>query len=142
VPSISPLAPGAGGDDDVSPVDGASAATFKNPSNPIGTTPVSDAANVNTDVIETNRSPHNETSVAVNPTNPLNMVGAANDYQPAIGPSGHVYETAITRVRVTNDGGKCWTAYALVSNNNNFTGDPGVAFDASGTVYVSTLGFR
>src|SRR5262249_50259701 len=60
----------------------------------------------------------------------------------AVNSGGHVYETAITRVRVTNDGGKSWTVNALVSNDYNFTGDPGVAFDASGTVYVSTLGFR
>jgi hypothetical protein len=142
VPSISPLAPSAGDGGDVFLVDGANAGTFKNPSNPIGTTPVSNAANVNTDVIETNKTPHNETSIAVNPTNPLNMVGAVNDYQLAVNSGGHVYETAITRVRVTNDGGKSWTVNALVSNDYNFTGDPGVAFDASGTVYVSTLGFR
>jgi hypothetical protein len=142
MPSISPLAPVAGDGGDVFLVDGANAGTFKNPSNPIGTTPVSNAANVNTDVIETNKTPHNETSVAVNPTNALNMVGAVNDYQVAVNASGHVYETAITRVRVTNDGGKSWTSIALVSNDYNFTGDPGVAFDASGTVYVSTLGFR
>ena len=70
------------------------------------------------------------------------MVGAANDYQVSVGPGGHVSETAITRVRVTNDGGKSWTSMALVSNDYNFTGDPGVAFDARGTAYVSTLGFR
>jgi len=142
VPSISPLAPRAGDGGDVFLTDGAGAAAAKNPSNPIGTTPVSNAANVNTDVIETNRTPHNETSIAVNPTNPLNMVGAANDYQVSVGPGGHVSETAITRVRVTNDGGKSWTSMALVSNDYNFTGDPGVAFDARGTAYVSTLGFR
>jgi hypothetical protein len=142
VPSISPLAPTAGNGGDPLPVDGGSVAAFKNPTNPIGTTPVSNAANVNTDVIEVNRAPHNETSIAVNPKNPLNMVGAANDYQMAVNPGGHLYESAITRVRVTNDGGKSWTVLALVSNDYNFTGDPGVAFDASGTVYVSTLGFR
>ena len=142
MPSISPLAPRAGDGGDVFLTDGAGAAAAKNPSNPIGTTPVSNAANVNTDVIETNRTPHNETSIAVNPTNPLNMVGAANDYQVSVGPGGHVSETAITRVRVTNDGGKSWTSMALVSNDYNFTGDPGVAFDARGTAYVSTLGFR
>jgi hypothetical protein len=142
VPSISPLAPTAGDGGDVFLEDGAGVATFKNPSNPIGTTPVSNAANVNTDVIETNPARHNETSIAVNPTNPLNMVGAANDVQLTVTPGGHLYESGITRVRVTNDGGKSWTTIALVSNDYNFTGDPGVAFDASGTVYVSTLGFR
>src|SRR5262249_53854127 len=81
VPSISPLAPSAGDDGDVFLEDGASVALYKNPSNPIGTTPVSNAANVNTDVLETNPARHNETSIAVNPTNPLNMVGAANDIQ-------------------------------------------------------------
>src|SRR5262249_33388532 len=145
VPSISPFAPSAGdgGEDDAaSPVEGAGIAQYKNPSNPIGTTPVSNAANVNTDVIETNPARHNETSIAVNPTNPPNMVGAANDIHLSVNPSGHVYASGITRVRVTNDGGKSWTTIALVSNDYNFTGDPGVAFDAHGTAYVSTLGFR
>jgi hypothetical protein len=142
VPSISPLAPMADDGGDVVLEAGAGVAGLKNPSNPIGTTPVSNAANVNTDVIETNPARHNETSIAVNPTNPLNMVGAVNDIQLSVNPGGHLYEGGITRVRMTNDGGKSWTTLALVSNAYNFTGDPSVAFDASGTVYVATLGFR
>src|SRR6185369_9149105 len=41
----------------------------------ICTTAFSAAANVNTDCESTSVGPHNETSIAVNPTNPLNMIG-------------------------------------------------------------------
>src|SRR5205085_2757129 len=53
------------------------------------------AANVNTDC-ERNL-PHNETSIAVNPTNPQNIIGGANDYQLAVNPGGHVSESVLSR---------------------------------------------
>src|SRR5262245_31368905 len=46
----------------------------------ICTTAPSVAPNVNTDCAPT-AGPHNETSIAVNPTNPNNIIGGANDYQ-------------------------------------------------------------
>src|SRR5579884_3154539 len=64
---------------------------FKNPPNPICSTPASNAANVNTDCEGLN--PHNETALAVNPVNPLNMIESANDYQIAFKPSGQSNET-------------------------------------------------
>src|SRR5262249_6471893 len=108
------------------------------------TTPVSTVsggANINTDC-DLNQ-PHNETSIAVNPTNPDNIIGGANDYQLGINPGGHVSETILSRAHVSTDGGKSWAEFPLFSNNAyQATGDPAVAFDASGHAYYATLGFR
>jgi hypothetical protein len=108
----------------------------------ICTTPTSGAANVNTDCSPT-AGPHNETSIAVNPTNPQNIIGGANDYQLAINPGGHVTETTLSRAHVTFNGGRTWSEYPLYSNSAyQATGDPSVAFDAAGHAYYGTLGFR
>lgn len=103
----------------------------------------SDAANVNTDCQQSTVGPHNETSIAVDPTNPLHMVGGANDYQLSLNPDGHVAETILSQAHVTFDGGKSWANYPVFSDASyQATGDPAIAFDAQGTVYYSTLGFR
>ena len=105
------------------------------------TTGSSSAANVNTDC-DVNQ-PHNETSIAVNPTNTSNILGGANDYQLGLNPGGHVSETVLSRAHVSFDGGKSWAEYPLYSNSAyQATGDPSVAFDASGHAYYGTLGFR
>ncbi|MFL6128714.1 MAG: sialidase family protein [Mycobacteriales bacterium] len=107
----------------------------------ICTTGTSTAGNVNTDC-ERN-TPHNETSIAVNPTNPSNMIGGANDYQLAINPGGHVSQSTLSRAHVTFDGGRTWSEFPLNSTSAyQATGDPAVAFDASGHAYYATLGFR
>ncbi|HEY1368905.1 MAG TPA: sialidase family protein [Gaiellaceae bacterium] len=107
----------------------------------ICTTPTQTAANVNTDCEGVN--PHNETSIAVNPTNPLNMIGGLNDYQLGVNPGGHVSETVLSRAHVTFDGGHTWSEYPITFNSAyQATGDPSVAFDASGHAYYATLGFR
>ena len=109
----------------------------------ICTTATQLTTNVNTDCETTTVGPHNETSIAVNPTNSQNMIGGANDYQLAIDPGGHVTETVLSRAHVTTDGGKTWSEYPLYSNSTyQGTGDPSVAFDASGHAYYATLGFR
>jgi hypothetical protein len=87
--------------------------------------------------------PHNETSIAVNPTNTANMIGGLNDYQLGLNPGGHVTETIRSRAHVTFDGGHTWTTYPITFNSAyQATGDPSVAFDASGHAYYATLGFR
>jgi hypothetical protein len=111
------------------------------PGTAICTTATSTAANVNTDC-EPN-VPHNETSIAVNPTNPANMIGGANDYQLAINPGGHVSQTLLSRAHVTFDGGRTWSEFPLnATSTYQATGDPAVAFDATGHAYYATLGFR
>ena len=62
--------------------------------------------------------PHNETSIAVNPTDPTNMIGGANDYQLAINPGGHVSESVLSRAHVTFDGGRTWSMYPIYSNSD------------------------
>jgi hypothetical protein len=97
--------------------------------------------NVNTDCEE--NGPHNETSIAVNPTNTQNMIGGANDYQLSLNPDGHLGESILSRAHVTFDGGKTWAEYPLYSSTTyQATGDPALAFDASGHAYYATLGFR
>jgi hypothetical protein len=107
----------------------------------ICTTPTQTTANVNTDCDGVN--PHNETSIAVNPTNTQNIIGGANDYQLGLNPGGHVSETILSRAHVTFDGGRTWAEYPITANSAyQATGDPAVAFDASGHAYYATLGFR
>jgi hypothetical protein len=107
----------------------------------ICTTASQTGTNVNTDCEGTN--PHNESSIAVNPKDPLNILGGLNDYQLALNPGGHVAESVLSRAHVTFDGGKTWSEYPLGSNSAyQATGDPSVAFDATGHAYYATLGFR
>src|SRR5436190_3422825 len=148
------------GDDDPQPIDfahnvaGAPApvagAVFGNGSpskagQAICTTPTQATANVNTDCEATTAGPgpHNETSIAVNPTDTNNIVGGVNDYQLGLNPGGHVTETIQSRAHVTFDGGKTWSQYAINANSAyQATGDPALAFDDAGRAYYATLGFR
>lgn len=99
-------------------------------------------ANANTDC-EATPGPHNETSIAVNPTDANNILGGANDYQLGLNKGGHVTETVQSRAHVTFDGGTHWSEYPILfSSTYQATGDPSVAFDASGHAYYATLGFR
>jgi hypothetical protein len=110
---------------------------------PFCSTATSAAANVNTDCETKSVGPHNETSIAVNPTDPNNIIGGANDYQLGLNPGGHVSETLLSRAHVSFDGGQTWTEYPLNANSTyQATGDPAVAFDAAGNAYYATLGFR
>jgi hypothetical protein len=98
-------------------------------------------ANVDTDCEKL--GPSNETSIAVNPTNPDNMIGGANDYQLGLNPGGQVSESVQSRAHVTFDGGRTWSEYPISFDSSyQATGDPALAFDASGRAYYATLGFR
>ncbi len=108
----------------------------------ICTTDPSSDPNVNTDCAPT-AGPHNESSIAVNPTDANNMIGGLNDYQLGLNPGGHVTESVLSRAHVTFDGGRTWSEYPLYSNfAYQGTGDPAIAFDADGHAYYATLGFR
>jgi len=107
----------------------------------ICSTPTQNTANVDTGCEK--NGPSNETSIAVNPTNENNMIGGANDYQLGLNPGGHVTESIHSRAHVTFDGGKTWSEYPILFGGTyQGTGDPAVAFDASGHAYYATLGFR
>ena len=113
------------------------------PGDKICTTSGQQTANVDTDCEKT--GPSNETSIAVNPANELNMIGGANDYQLAINPGGQVSENVLSRAHVTFDGGQTWSEYPIFFQSGSAyqgTGDPAVAFDAAGHAYYATLGFR
>src|SRR3989475_4188716 len=111
------------------------------PGDLICTTPFQTSANVDTDCEK--KGPSNETSIAINPINEDNMIGGANDYQLALNSGGHVAEPIHSRAHVTFDGGRSWSEYPINFNSAyQATGDPAVAFDASGHAYYATLGFR
>jgi hypothetical protein len=111
------------------------------PGDRICTTATQNTSNVDTDCEKL--GPVNETSIAVNPTNANNIVGGANDYQLALNPGGHVTESIHSRAHVTFDGGHTWSEYPIRFNSAyQATGDPAIAFDASGRAYYATLGFR
>jgi hypothetical protein len=115
--------------------------TALHPGDRICTTPTQTTANVDTDCEKA--GPTNETSIAVNPTDELNIIGGANDYQLGLNPGGHVSETVLSRAHVTFDGGQTWSEYPIVFNSAyQATGDPAVAFDAAGHAYYATLAFR
>ncbi len=114
-------------------------AQYKNPSSPICSNATSSDPNVNTDC--EGNAPHNETSIAVNPTNPQNLIGSANDYQLNLSSGGTVNETTFSRAHVSFDGGQTWVTYPVYYRGYTSTGDPAVAFDASGNAYLATLGF-
>jgi hypothetical protein len=108
---------------------------------PICSTATTTAANVNTDC--SRNVPHNETSIAVNPTDHNNIIGGVNDYQLAVNKGGHVSETLLSRAHVSFDGGQTWTEYPLnATSAYQASGDPAVAFDEAGHAYYATLGFR
>lgn len=117
--------------------------TYKNPPSPIGRapTPSPGDTNFNTDSPNDGVGPHNETTIAVNPTNPDNIIVSANDYQLRLSSGGRIFETAYSRAHVTFDRGKTWTEYPIPYNGYTATGDPSVAFDAAGNAYLATLGF-
>jgi len=94
--------------------------------------------------------PHNETSVAINPNNPDNLVVGANDYSLGFGTSGF-YSTF--------DGGQSWYGGLLPMPTVYFEppgqptvprtllaldggGDPAIAYGSDGTVYYSEINFH
>lgn len=91
--------------------------------------------------------PHNETSIAINPTNPLNVIVGMNDYHLSFGMTGYA---------VTHDGGRTWvkgmvpmttlpiTRTGRLANNGRVPdggGDPVVDFARDGTAYFAHLHF-
>ena len=107
------------------------------------TGPTSTDANVNTDCAQSTIGPHNETSIAINPTDATNIIGGANDYQLTLNAQNKIGETIQSQAHVTVDGGKTWSNYPVFADNSyQATGDPALAFDAMGHAYYATLGFR
>ncbi len=88
-------------------------------------------------------SPQNETPVAVNPRNPLNLVAGANDYRVCCDFQG--FQDATGWAYSSSDGGATWTNVQLpgltaetggkgIFGKVDAAGDPAIAFGPDGTV--------
>jgi hypothetical protein len=95
-------------------------------------------------------APQNETTVAVNPIDPRNVVAGANDYRLCCSPGGRNDTTGWAYYSF--DGGRTWGNVLLPrltrqTGGTGFfrhidgAGDPAVAFGPQGTVYYSNLVF-
>ncbi len=76
----------------------------------------------------------NEPAVAINPTNPMNLIVGSNDYRTSIGKPGYAY---------SNNEGATWTSNILPGIPAAHSGgDPSVSFDATGNAYFSAITFQ
>jgi hypothetical protein len=83
--------------------------------------------------------PANETAVAINPTDPDNVIAGANDYEPGVDSTVGLY--------VSFDGGHTWpysrhTPQVVTPDRTMYgSGDPVIAFDREGVAYASFIAF-
>ncbi len=100
------------------------------------------------------RTPQNETAIAVNPTNALNLVAGANDYRDCCVTSGTSQRNDGSGwVYTSFDGGTTWSNIKLpgvgfsgnpqgVFKKVTSVGDPAISFGANNTVYYANIGFN
>jgi hypothetical protein len=113
-----------------------------------------DNYNVGAGVNQGCRTPQNETTIAVNPANPRNLVAGSNDYRDCCVPSaGTLRNDASGWVYVSMDGGATWANRKLpglgssgdpsgVFKKVTSVGDPAISFGANNTVYYANIGFN
>lgn len=83
--------------------------------------------------------PANETTIAINPTNPRNVIAASNDYEPAVDSTMGLY--------VSFDGGRTWPhsghARQVITPSRAMygSGDPVLVFDREGVAYAVFISF-
>jgi hypothetical protein len=83
--------------------------------------------------------PANETSVAINPTNPNNVIAGSNDYESGV--------DSVMGIYVSFDGGRTWPhsghARQVITPSRIMygSGDPVIAFDRDGVAYASFIAF-
>jgi len=82
--------------------------------------------------------PHNETTIAVDPANPLHVVGGYHSYQLNVH-GATVVAHVIGTTSVTFDGGDTWQEVVPPITPYQFTGDPALAFDSRGRVYFANI---
>ncbi|HYF02013.1 MAG TPA: T9SS type A sorting domain-containing protein, partial [Patescibacteria group bacterium] len=98
--------------------------------------PISSAVFLNKNLVLPENDPlpvQNESSIAVNPKNPKNLIASAVDYR----------DNSSTWVYVSHDGGKSWTNINLKKALPNWpsSNDPSVYFSAEGIGYLCYGGF-
>ena len=83
--------------------------------------------------------PQNETSMAVSPANPLNIVGCWNDYFAV-----NQGQNTVIGYGWTTDGGQTWQSSRVNFPSlpaNQSTGDPAIAADTQGNFYLAILAY-
>jgi len=78
----------------------------------------------------------NETTIAANPTDPLNLAAAWNDY--------FAEPNTVIGYGWTRDGGRTWQSDRLLPTTldpSTPTGDPALAFDGAGDLYLALLAY-
>src|SRR2546430_6176195 len=84
--------------------------------------------------------PHNETTIAVNPTNASNIVAASHTYLYNLDKqSASALLRIFTEAYVSKDGGRSWTNVHPPHGSYRFLTDPALAFDADGHLYWSNV---
>jgi hypothetical protein len=82
--------------------------------------------------------PHNETTIAVDPTDPDHVVGGFHDFQVHfLGATAIV--RVISTVSASFDGGLSWRQVSPPVAPYQFSGDPALAFDADGRLYFANI---
>src|SRR2546423_3617340 len=84
--------------------------------------------------------PHNETTIAVNPTDAANIVAASHTYLYNLDKQSAISLLRIfTEAYVSKDGGQSWTNVHPPHGSYRFLTDPALAFDADGRLYWSNV---
>src|SRR6266566_1459487 len=83
--------------------------------------------------------PHNELSIAVDPSNPKHVVAGSNDYE-LFFQGNKIVERIIAGYYTSFDGGTTWINGHVNPDGFTFSGDPAIAFDTKlGLVFYGTI---
>ncbi len=79
-----------------------------------------------------------ETTIAVNPTNPNNIIAASHRYR--LSQQGSTFLVSVVSAAYTStDGGTTWTNIIPPFGNYQFWGDPSLTFDSKGRAYFALI---
>ena len=83
-------------------------------------------------------TPHNETTIAVDPGNPAHAIGGYHAYLLSFNGTT-VIRRIVGTTSVTFDGGRNWREVVPPIKPYQFTGDPALAFDSRGRAYFANI---
>jgi len=83
-------------------------------------------------------TPHNETTIAVDPNNPDHAIGGYHSYQ-LVTTGSTLHEHIFGAASVTFNGGADWQEVVPPPQPYEFTGDPALAFDSNGRIYFANI---